>query len=264
MASKRGALSVFLIVYFFSAKAQKCEEDSVAERHTLERAHGDVCRHVAHGDFTCPSGCLQAQTAPFCIKKNFGEPPVPCRLKQNHVSRVAMLQERLNELVANRRARGNSCTACNNQIKLVKFDLQKAKHDEAMQKYKEDDEQRGEESGGSEAYDGAGSFTVSGVREACDVDAASSLPDMEWVEGLAVELEFHATQIDHGDVCRTEDGSYFCPTSCLPVTRPPYCTAADESLPCRITVLNAKEGGSMRRNLLRGAREMPQEPEIRR
>jgi hypothetical protein len=55
-----------------------------------------------------------------------------------------------------------------------------------------------------------------------------------WASGQAIQLEKHAEEPSHGDVCRTADGQFFCPTGCTLSTQLPFCvSAADGTSACR-------------------------------
>lgn len=216
-----------------SPDEQKLRDGAALERHTMERLHGDVCRDAVSGEFFCPLGCIHILDSPYCMQKTRGYPAEACRVPIKTMSRVDMLAARLLEL---RAAKANSKTPperLDNQIKLVKLDLRAAKVEAARAPPPPPPPELL-----SRASDNAVVIPEMSAERACDTARAALRPETKWARGLTSRFEPHASEPFHGDICRTSDGSYFCPDTCEGRTTNPFCVAADNTSSCRINVLS--------------------------
>jgi hypothetical protein len=121
-------------------------DGAVLERHTLEGAHGDICRNVVGAVaaataataasteeatatvFFCPRGCQRSGLAPYCADLTGSR---PCRVPLPASSALDRLTERLSGLtqqLAAAQVQGNPARvkSLQAQIKLVKGDLRRA------------------------------------------------------------------------------------------------------------------------------------------
>ena len=213
-------------------------------RHTMQRSHGDICLDAVTQDFFCPFGCLHILEAPYCAHKTAGLPAEACRAPLTTKTRVDMLMERLSDLQKMRTKSPSS--HIDNQIKLVKFDLRGAKAEAARNAASMEAEREPEPTAP------APSVPTMTAERACDSSRVASEPDMEWAKGLSATLEGHSTEPFHGDICRTDDGSFFCPESCEKSTSNPFCVASNKLSPCRISILDSDSASHARRRRLRG------------